>query len=104
MRVSQINSTAAFSAKTKVQAPEKWVSKEQIKKYEELGSKIGKPTDSIDIKVSDVYKKDRLFNKKVFDVDYIMEFDGNRGATHETIPLFIMTPVNYLDKFFRSIK
>ena len=102
----------SFSAKTKIHAPESLLSEEDREYFEELGAKIGKDTDTIEITISEpapskmnpsvlIYnyssntKIGNAVTKKSMDIPFIK--DGVKNEQN--------SPLSYLTKVFdRMIK
>ena len=68
MNVSKVSmmSPMVFKAQTTIKAPESLLSKEDRDYFESVGSEIGKPTDTINITISDLHDTKRNPNVKTY--------------------------------------
>ena len=97
----------SFSAKTKIHAPESLLSEEDREYFEELGAKIGKDTDTIEITISEPAPSKMNPNVSTYKYSEKATINGLNKITHLDIPYIKenkkiekTSPKNYLQRIF----
>ena len=115
MRISRISAhhmpLIAFSAQTKVTAPENLLSKEDKEYFEQLGKKIKPDSDTIEIGVSNLYSSKVNSDVQCYDVTKTIRKKGDNSSSMQSSTISVPyvkngvvqeknSPKNYLEKLF----
>lgn len=102
MQVRNISSSLSFTARTHINAPESMLSKDAAEKLIKQGAKIGRPSDYIDVEVSDVFQKEDEPGVDLYSVKSDTQINGERGKAAIVLPLDKISPEGYLTRLFKQ--
>ncbi len=105
MKISRVTMyNAGFSAKTSVKAPANLLSKEDIKKITDAGSKIGGKNDFINITVGNLYKNKKKPPSDVYDVKIKSKIGTVSNEFKSSIIYAKLLPKDFILKKLNQLK